>query len=867
MYASKSFLSLTVLVCLLTAAQLVYADPTDDLYSTAWEHFAHQRWPQAEAALTYALCAAPEHPDAIGAQILLAEAVLNQGRYQEARQSFVKFAELHPDHARAARVIFRMAESAYLAGQWEAAGRELEHFRRTYPDHALNAHVLAYLGDLALSAGRGPDAQSLYAEALERYPDGPLAAECRFGLGRAYELQGALDAAQAEYLTLAAGGRLADDARIQLGILDYNRRRYEAAEAAFREALEKAPESRRRVDTRYWLGMCQVARGDWRAAATTLAQAAAESPADELAAAIHFWAGESYRKLREYETARRYLERVTAEWPTSRWADDSLAAQTQVARATGQPARVETLAQQFLDQFPQSPLRPLVRLQQAAVLADAGQWEACGQLLETLGPLDQAHARYRPVAAALAEAAYAAGRYELAQRLFILLTQDDRADEYTIRGWSGRAWTHFEQEQWEPASAAFQRVGELSPTHPSAAEAALMQAQCGERLGHDGPALEAYLALAEKYPDSDHAPAALLHAARLQERAGRKDAALQTLQRIATRYPTFPLRDAVLYQSAWLLIEAQRSAEADRLFQQLIAEHRDGRYWADATYHMAVRAAREEQYPQAEQRVRELLAAPCDPELLGHAWYLKGQLAALDGRWEEVEEAMRTVQDQFPNSALRLPAEYWRAEASYQRQAYDEAAARFGRLAQRVAGASESWLARIPLRQAQLLMRQQQWQAASALAAPIERRFPGFRSQYEVDYVLGRCLAETGQWSAARDRYERVVRAAEAEGAEIVAEAWCRIGETYRQQHDWAAARRAYLRAGELPAHPRWQAAALLEAGKCCEHQGDTQDAQQLFRRLLQEHPDSPLADEAAQHLRPAQARRAPPGAPAVTRE
>jgi TolA-binding protein len=49
--------------------------------------------------------------------------------------------------------------------------------------------------------------------------------------------------------------------------------------------------------------------------------------------------------------------------------------------------------------------------------------------------------------------------------------------------------------------------------------------------------------------------------------------------------------------------------------------------------------------------------------------------------------------------------------------------------------------------------------------------------------------------------------------------------------------------------YPRWQAGALLQAGKCQELLGQQAEAVKTYGRLVERFPDSELGDEARRRL------------------
>jgi len=233
-----------------------------------------------------------------------------------------------------------------------------------------------------------------------------------------------------------------------------------------------------------------------------------------------------------------------------------------------------------------------------------------------------------------------------------------------------------------------------------------------------------------------------------------------------------------------------------------------------------------------------------------HAVYLQGQIAVARQDWQRAGEVFQKFVEQFPRSTRRLVAEFWVAEAAYRQKDYPEAEKRFERLMSEIQGQTENWLGMIPLRRAQLLAAKRQWLDAYEIASKIEKQYPGFEQQYEVDYLLGRCLAARAEFEAARAAFRRVIESPQGRRTETEAMARWMIGETYFHQKNYEAAIREYIALEVLCAYPTWQAAALLQAGKCRELLGEHQEAARLYARLLKQYPDQqPFADEARRRL------------------
>jgi len=166
------------------------------------------------------------------------------------------------------------------------------------------------------------------------------------------------------------------------------------------------------------------------------------------------------------------------------------------------------------------------------------------------------------------------------------------------------------------------------------------------------------------------------------------------------------------------------------------------------------------------------------------------------------------------------------------------------------AATDKEYRAMIPLRRAQIAVHRRQWADALNLAQGIRTRFPNFNLQFEVDYLIGRCLNSQARFSLARQSFRQVINTSQARGTETAAMAQWMIGETYFHQTNYKDAIRAYYRVEALCDLPRWQAAALLQAAKCHELNDQWKEAHQLYSQLRSDYPESPFAAEATRRLR-----------------
>ncbi len=973
------------------------AGEAEEQYAVAAGHYAVGRWRLAAEEFQVFLDAYPKHARAGEALFLSAEALMQLGKYDEAGARFRRYLSEQPQGGLLREALYRAGESAYLAGDYQRAGPPLKRFLAEYPDDKGNATVLPYLGDIALGEKNARAAATCFRDGLKRFPDGPLAAECRYGLGRALEQRGEHDEAERLYAAVSAQPKdpLADDARFHLGALQYATGKYQEAIDTFGAFDDSFADSRWRAEARlgtgwalekldrldeaakifdelssdpqvgvealYWLGMVQKAQGDYATAARTLLRAAESGADHELLGAMRYHAADALRQNGQAEQAQRQFELLLdSEKLAAAWGDDALKGKTQLALAGGKHDEVDRLAAEFVERYGDSPLKNDVLRMRARSLLERKQYAAAQELLEPLvtakvehgqglsdryllaqayqgqrrykqalsvllpvvdsaegqlkadaqltrgtillamqrfadavgplenflaaepqgdtlvkaraelaicyaraGQIDKAktlfeqvaaeHAHHKllsPLTEQLAEAAYAAGDNEWSTALFARLkNQTTREEEW--KGLSGVGWSQYRAGRLAEAAAAFEELLAKNPPAKMAAEAALARGRILEQMKPAERALAMYDLVIDKYPKSPEHPDALLAAARLRHRLGQDREAAALYERLVGDYPRRPDRDMALYEWAWVAETLDDPDRAADLFARVHNEYREGHYWGDATYRLARQAFDTQDFQRAKQLVDELLAADVSAELRESALNLCGRAAVALEDWPTARQSFEQLLKDYPQSRHQILAEYWLADMAYREGKRTDAARLFEQLDKRIdkLDRRESWMAMVPLRRCQLLAQMRSWQEAYRVASRIAELYPDFPLQYEADYVIGLSLATQADFEGARAAYEKVIGSEHGAKTETAAMAEWMIGETYFHQKNFAAALRRYLRLRMRYDYPRWQALALLQAGKCREKLGEPAEAAKHYAELIEAFPDSSTAGQARQLL------------------
>jgi cellulose synthase operon protein C len=800
------------------------------------------------ARIAYQTLAAAHGPLADDAQIQSGICLYNHGRYGQAAALFQAAIERFPDSELLPHARYWLGMCSVAEHDWQQAAKTLQSAIERHPQHALTPAMTFWLADTLRQDGDWPAADEGYARVVQNWPDCEWADDAL-----QLQIQGALGQSQFERV-VALGEQFRarfPDSPFRDPVAEHLGRGY-LKQQQYARAIEVLQPL---IETAAAPPLPEVSREELD---EPPANAAAEAASKSLQTA-RYYLGLAYLGDRQYQAALDCLGQVQAAPEQTDMYRGVLLAQAMALSQRNRPADAIAPLRHYLAAQPQGSEAVVCRVQLLDALLQCNRLDEAFRVQAELADTEL----LEPVAAAathrLAEAAFVAGNNDQAIRLFGQLVRDGQTPEWAAKGWLGLGWAQFREGDAEAAGEAFGELLQRYPDSALASEAAMMRAKTLEQRDRGEDALEAYLAIAATYGDSTHAAPAMMEAVRLLQQLERKAEVIPLLRRLIQEHPGFEGLDAALYELAWQLDAQGEGAEAQRLFERISDQYPDGEYWADTTYRLAERAARAGQYERAKGWLDRLIEARCADEILERALYLRGQLAASTQRWPEVASPLLALLEQFPDSSLRANAACWIAESLYQQKDYKNAARWFEELEDAPLAEDDAWNALIPLRRALMLTEQQQWQAAYALVSGLEERFPAFGQQYEVDYVLGLCLAKQDRPAEALRRLEQVVRSPEGGRSETAAKAQWLIGGIYAAGGELDLALKAYYRVETLYNYPQWKAAALLRAGHCHELRSEHEEAARAWRQVVANFAETPAATEAANSLERLNAKLAAP--------
>lgn len=862
------------------------ADEATDQYAVAAAQYAARRWDLAAIEFRSLLDRFPQSARVNEARYFLGESLVQSGHFRQAAEVFKQLLSKKPEPQLARRALFRQGEALHLAGDATAAEPVLRTYLQQYADDPSAVHALCYHGATLLALQKPTEALKRFNEALARPAAGNLAEMCQLGKAQAAEQlkHGDESARDYEALLSAKSVSIAQQARLRLGMLQSSQGQFASAVATLKPLTEVAPDNPWREEARYWQALSLLQAGHNQAAMDILrpwthqtgprADEAAEIMARHLAQsgnhtdAIRLLQSRLGDGSKDNEAARRRRYMLALSYVAAHRPDEALRELDLVLQSNDPDLKARGLQSQgtilmtlrrykeaiaplssALESRPDGKETLVCRGNLAVCYARSGRLSEAQEIDHELHNAPQ-DAFFSATTLALADAAQRADQRTWAESLWRRLADSDAPAEQRTQAFYELARSQLLANRPNDSIATCDRLFQLKPATALADQARLLKGSALEKVGRKDEAISEYQAVVAQ-SNSGAIPTALMRAARLEEGLGHRDEAIGLYDRMAKQFPRSAEADAALYQAAWLLQAAEQEHESQEHFQKLNEEYPRSRYWADATYRLAAAALKANQNDAVRCLVTALAEAEITPpEVLAHALLLDTQRAVAEGNWSGVETSAGDLITRLPQSKLKQVAEFWLAEAAYRQQRTDEAARRFSDLAKLNLRGREAWLALVPLRQGQLAAESRDWPAARGRVEQLRRDWSNCEQQQEVDYLWGRCLAAEARFDEARQAYARATASSAQDKTETAAMAQWMIGETYlhQQRHDEAI--REFLRVEALYAYPKWQAAALLEAGKCYEALGRPAEATEIYQRILGKYTQTMFCDEARQRLR-----------------
>ena len=562
------------------------------------------------------------------ADLLLGETRLQLGDAEAARRVLVGVPADSPYRQRAALAYGR---AAYNEGDWDEAARSLDEAR---DGDAAVAHEASYYLGLALKeAGQLGDAETALRDARAERPDGPYASA----------------------------------ALLELGVLQYERRRYDESVLSFDRLLSEDPsgpyagEAARRLGESYaTLGQQDRAREAFDRA-EQLGSATAETRTE-----VAFQAAYAQFQGGDYDAASDALLRVAADDPSSARAGEALFYAGESAFQAERYARAEEIMAEFTRRFPNHPKADAGRYVLAWTHFKRRDYDAAAQAFERFLSAYTRSAESVPYYAdallRLGDSYSALRQFDDARAVYALVpeaTSDGRGADYalfqTAQAFAG-------QGRADDATRVYGRLIEEYPTSGLLGASLVARGEIlFARADYDGARTD-YDRVARSLPDDPAAPRALVGIGDSYANQERFDEAETAYREILTRYPNSPYAADALDGLEFVYQSQGRAAELDGVIATFEGRVTDPAARARIRLGRAEAALAAGDVTAAATHLETLLSSEVPPDLEAEALLLLARVYVDLGAPSDAALVLRRLGSQFPDSPLAAEARLQLAE-------------------------------------------------------------------------------------------------------------------------------------------------------------------------------------------------------------
>jgi TolA-binding protein len=689
------------------------------------------------------------------------------------------------------------------------------------------------------------------------------------------------------FLKEAKPGPDADEARFGLANSRLFQRKYDDARRQFEAFLKAAPNHPNAPTAWYRVGESAFLLGDLAAARKALEKFTAENPKHHHLETALPYLGDVYLRQEDLPRAKQTYERALATYPQGRLADRARSGLGRTLALQGDSQGALKVLQELADHGgPEWVDKAWLQIGQ--IQAGAGQPARAVSAFETLE-------RVAPRSVLVSESRL--GRAEALLKLDRLGDAEPLLRSLAAEGppaLAGQAAFTLATAQLEKGRAAesLATVDELlkrSPQSPMAAALLFQSAEAALKLGKADEARARYLKASEADPTDPWADDALFQAARLALEGSDHDTARRLASSFPARFPASPLRAEARLIEGRAALSSGKPKEAIKILTAGLAQDKPGpetaqaeRYYlglayradgqvakeaevfaalartpaaalaANAQYMLGQRHIQEGRFADAIPPLEKYLADKPDGDVADYAWALLAQARLELGQPDAAEKALAQLAARFPRSKALAPTRLRLAEAAVAAKQHDRAAALFTQVAQ---GDDPALTARSLSGLGWALLEAGKPAEAATAFANLLSTAPNDPQAPDAALGRGRALELAGKSNDALAAYASVSatypRTSQADNAAL---ARARLLVETKQSAEAAEAFAQYVAAHSDPGQPQpagvpgldtvlsdW-AWALFDAGK-------TDQADEVFARLLKQFPRSPNAANARFNL------------------
>ncbi|HVM63201.1 MAG TPA: tetratricopeptide repeat protein [Verrucomicrobiae bacterium] len=580
----------------------------------------------------------------------VAETAFKDGLNDLAERQFAEYLAQFPDSDRADGVTLDLAQAQLNQGKWEAAVKTLQGALTKWPTEKRPDGFRFWLAE-ALSRGeRYVEAEQRYTEVIDKYSHSAYRPQAfyglafvRFKLGHLNPAMQALD----EFDKLSPRPDLAQEGELLRGQLHLALQQFEKAEAVLAAIVNKYPDTRTAYRADIWLGESLSRRNQ---AADALKRYGAvidsykSSPnkpvTGELAAEA--WRGEGWvywNQQKFGDAAQSFAQALTLAQDADLKREAMLKLGESYVRA-GQLADGVARLRAYLRSTPSDPLADEIQMTIGQLLFSSNDFT--NALPEYVNLIDK-----YPQSAWVAKANLQAG------------------------------WCAWKLDRMSDALPYFRQAATLAKDPAIAAEALFKAGDAEFALGQYTEAITDYQRLISAYPETKLLDRAMFQLGQSYQRTHNGEAAIHVFESLVQQFPNSPHAAESQFTIGVIDGGLGKEADARAAFGVVVANYAQSDWAAKAGLAIGESFQREGKYDDAAVEFEKLMVSAPDTELGQRAFYNRGWCYARKGQAEKTLKQFTEFLQRFPQSVLAPDVQFWVADYYAKQKDYIKAQEQF----------------------------------------------------------------------------------------------------------------------------------------------------------------------------------------------
>ena len=844
--------------------------------ATAWFH--QGRYEEAIEAYEKVVESSDDAPTISHSLYLIGESYDNLGLYQQSGEYYEQVLTKYPQSDEASDALYAKGWSLYRLKKYGEAHNTLAGFIKKYPTHYAIPEASYRAAESLFNLGDWAKAQQAYQQVIDTYQKDEahqqFAIDARFRLGECYFQQQQMEEAKNTFeLLLREHGNSPIVAEAQYWIAEVllEEKKYPEAIHEYQKVITLYPQSEVVDDAEYGIAMAQFLKGDYAKAGSEFKKVA-ENRRSGLADAARFRLGECFRLQREFNSAILHYKKVGTK---SAYTDDALYGRATSAFELRDYSQTIDVLNALLSAQPSSPLRPYVLYQLGLAYFNQKAYHESSQAFDSfLSENRNTNLATAPIDEALFWKARA--RFELEDYSTTLQTCEELLQRFPNSRLRYRAEffiaesTYWREQTAQAYQSARQKYQALLEKQSQIAPDAL-GAEWAEKCRYG----IAWTHFSEATLSKDSA-----------EQKKHYQAAVSAWKEVLANHPNGTLVDKTQYHIGIAYVNLKQYGDGIQAFRRVLSGH-PGSNWGDnARYQTGWVLYKQERYPEAIAAFNEMLKAHPGSQLVPRAIFGIANAYFKQGKYTQAIREYQRVVDKYPNPIreagaekaidLRPEAQYYIGESFLNLQNYLEAIAAYERVPQHhpksewaddaqygIATAYENLgqkekaiqayrtLTRkypnrelapdVQLQIGRFYYNEKDYKRAIAEFQNAINQYPSTLSAWLAQYNIGKCYIALGSYRQAIGAFERVDSRSEfaATAAYEIGYAWYDRNNPSRNLGNAVEALLAvpekYPQSVDVPR-------ALLVAGECYKELVELDKAVVVYRRLLNDYPESEQA-------------------------